>query len=80
MTDTLTISPSSTRRALPPDMLDRFRARAGDLDRNNAYFDEDLAELTALGYLAAAVPAHLGGWGLSLAELAASQRLSLIHI
>jgi len=74
MTDTLTLTPSHASSALPTDMLDRFRARAGDLDRNNAYFDEDLAELRAFGYLAAAVPAHLGGGGLSLAELAASQR------
>ena len=27
-----------------------------------------------VGYLAAAVPAHLGGWGLDLAQMAASQR------
>ena len=55
-------------------MLERFRARAGELDRTNSYFHEDLAELRELGYLAAAVPAHLGGWGLDLAEMAASQR------
>src|SRR5262245_1699553 len=61
--------------ALPIDMLERFRARAGELDRTNIYFDEDLAELRELGYLAAAVPVHLGGWGFDLAELAASQRL-----
>ena len=61
-------------RQLPTEMLERFRARAGDLDRTNAYFEEDLAELRAIGYLAAAVPTELGGWGLDLAELAASQR------
>ena len=55
-------------------MLERFRSRAGDLDRTNTYFHEDLAELRELGYLAAAVPAHLGGWGLDLAQMAASQR------
>jgi alkylation response protein AidB-like acyl-CoA dehydrogenase len=55
-------------------MLEGFRARAGRLDRTNTYFDKDLAELRSVGYLAAAVPAPLGGWGLSLAELAASQR------
>jgi alkylation response protein AidB-like acyl-CoA dehydrogenase len=62
------------RTELPVDMLERFRARAGALDRANAYFDEDLAELRAAGYLAAVVPASLGGWGLDLAEFAASQR------
>src|SRR5690606_9873816 len=40
----------------------------------NSYFAEDLAELRAAGYLAAAVPTELGGWGLDLAQLAASQR------
>jgi alkylation response protein AidB-like acyl-CoA dehydrogenase len=59
---------------LPTDMLERFRARAADHDRANTYFDEDLVELRELGYLAAAVPVELGGWGLDLAEMAASQR------
>lgn len=61
-------------RRLPDGMLEGFRARAGDLDRANAYFTEDLAELRSAGYLAAAVPTHLGGWGLDLAEMATSQR------
>jgi alkylation response protein AidB-like acyl-CoA dehydrogenase len=70
---TITI-PRHQRTELPTDMLEGFRARAGQLDVANAYFYEDLAELREVGYLAAAVPAHLGGWGLDLAELAASQR------
>ncbi len=89
MNDTLTIirpstisGPSTISRpstiarpsALPAAMLDGFRRRAAGLDRDNAYFDEDLAELREAGYLAAAVPAHLGGWGLDLAQMAASQR------
>jgi len=59
---------------LPTEMLERFRARAGELDRANAYFADDLAELRSVGYLAAAVPADLGGWGMGLREFAASQR------
>jgi alkylation response protein AidB-like acyl-CoA dehydrogenase len=59
---------------LPTDMLERFRSRAEKLDLDNTYFDGDLDELRSVGYLAAAVPSHLGGWGLDLAELAASQR------
>ena len=59
---------------LPTSMLERFRSRADELDRTNSYFDEDLAELRETGYLAAAVPEHLGGGGLNLAELVASQR------
>jgi alkylation response protein AidB-like acyl-CoA dehydrogenase len=63
-----------TSQSLPEEMLERFRARAGDLDRENAYFAEDLAELRDFGYLGAVVPREHGGWGLSLAEFAASQR------
>lgn len=63
-----------TRTELPDDLLERFRLRAAELDRNNAYFEQDLADLREIGYLAAVVPAEFGGWGLSLAEFAASQR------
>jgi alkylation response protein AidB-like acyl-CoA dehydrogenase len=73
-TATITTIGTPIRTELPAEMLERFRARAGDLDRTNRFFEEDLAELRAFGYLAAAVPVHLGGWGLDLAELAASQR------
>ena len=76
MTNTLTTTntPIRPRAELPEDMLERFRKRAGDLDRANAYFDDDLEELREAGYLAAAVPTELGGWGLDLAQLAHSQR------
>ena len=74
MATTTAFTDTAVRTALPTEMLERFRARAGDLDHANAYFEEDLIELRAVGYLAAAVPAHLGGWGLDLTELAASQR------
>jgi alkylation response protein AidB-like acyl-CoA dehydrogenase len=76
MTSTLTHTNTSTHigTELPTEMLERFRSRAGELDRTNAYFTDDLAELRSVGYLAAAVPAELGGWGLDLAQLAASQR------
>jgi alkylation response protein AidB-like acyl-CoA dehydrogenase len=70
MTDMIT----RPRTELPTEVLERFRSRAGQLDHDNAYFDEDLQELRDLGYLAAAVPTEHGGWGLSLAELSASQR------
>jgi alkylation response protein AidB-like acyl-CoA dehydrogenase len=55
-------------------MLERFRSRAGELDRTNTYFAEDLAELRSFGYLAAAVPTELGGWGFDLTQMATSQR------
>ena len=74
--DTMTYSTTTTTttRRLPTELLEGFRARAPRLDRDNAYFTDDLDELRAHGYLAAAVPAELGGWGLGLDELAASQR------
>ena len=64
---------------LPLEMLERFRARAAELDRDNRYVAEDLAELRDLGYLAAAVPEQRGGWGWDLARLAASQRRLARH-
>lgn len=72
MTDTITTTRTDT--SIPEDMLEGFRARAGELDATNSYFHEDLAELRQIGYLAAAVPAELGGWGLDLAQVAQSQR------
>jgi alkylation response protein AidB-like acyl-CoA dehydrogenase len=74
---TTLIMPTTTDRSttrLPTDMLEQFRSRAGALDQANAYFEQDLEELRSFGYLAAAVPTEFGGWGLDLAELAASQR------
>src|SRR3546814_3160333 len=74
MTKPHTTTTTSGTPELPTEMLEGFRARAGERDRTNSYFAEDLAELRAAGYLAAVVPAELGGWGLDLAEMAASQR------
>ena len=73
MNQTLTTT-NPVRYELPVDMLEGFRARAGELDRTNTYFHEDLDELRSFGYLAAAVPAEFGGAGLDLVQIAASQR------
>ena len=43
-------------RYLPDDVCDRFRGRADVYDRENRFFDEDLAELRDLGYLTLFVP------------------------
>jgi len=64
---------------LPDDLLERARERAGGYDRANAFFHEDFDELRALGYLTAAVPEELGGWGLSLGELGHQQRRLARH-
>jgi alkylation response protein AidB-like acyl-CoA dehydrogenase len=74
MSNTITPIEQETRIELPLEMLERFRARAGELDRTNTYFHEDLAELREIGYLAAAVPSEFGGWGFTLADMVASQR------
>ena len=63
------------QRTLPADAtLEQFRVRARRADADNTYIDEDLAVLSDLGYLAAAVPTEFGGWGLSLGEFAVLQR------
>ena len=57
---TITTTISDHPRPAPSCRRDCSRASApvpATLDRANAYFDEDLAELRAIGYLAAAVPA-----------------------
>lgn len=59
---------------LSDDMVQRFNARAGELDRDNEFFDDDLAELREAGYLRALVPAELGGFGLTLGEVSREQR------
>jgi alkylation response protein AidB-like acyl-CoA dehydrogenase len=74
MTDTITTLHPARLQELPTELLEGFRARAGDLDAANAYFHDDLAELQEIGYLTAVVPEELGGWGWNLAELARSQR------
>ena len=62
-----------TTSLLPDDLLDRIRARAAGYDRENSFFDEDLADLTAAGYLTAMVPTELGGSGLTLEEMTREQ-------
>ncbi|HET6757802.1 MAG TPA: hypothetical protein VFH20_00850, partial [Propionibacteriaceae bacterium] len=59
---------------LSDDLLKTLHSRAGDYDRENAFFAEDLADLREAGYLRAAIPADRGGLGLSLAQLNREQR------
>lgn len=58
---------------LSDDLLARVHARAPGYDRDNAFFTDDLAELTAAGYLAALVPVEFGGAGLSLRDVVGEQ-------
>jgi alkylation response protein AidB-like acyl-CoA dehydrogenase len=63
----------TTGRLLSDELLSRIHERASGYDRDNAFFAEDLEELTAVGYLRALVPVELGGHGLSLLQLAHEQ-------
>jgi alkylation response protein AidB-like acyl-CoA dehydrogenase len=64
---------ATPRQVLTEELLDRIRERAPRYDRENTFFDEDLAELAAAGYLTAMVPEHLGGAGLTLEEMTREQ-------
>ncbi len=59
---------------LPDALLDTFRERAAAYDRDNRFFDEDLADLRELGYLRLLVPAELGGLGGTLRQASRLQR------
>ena len=59
---------------LPDDMLARFAERAPKYDQNNTFFTEDFEELRDAGYLKMAIPADMGGAGLTLEEVAREQR------
>lgn len=58
---------------LDDQLLERIRGRAADYDRENSFFDDDLHDLTAAGYLAAMVPTEFGGSGLTLREMTVEQ-------
>ena len=78
MMTTLTTS-ATADTTLTGDMLARFAERAPTYDRENRFFDEDFDELRASGYLTCAVPADLGGVGLSLLEVCRAQRRLAYH-
>jgi alkylation response protein AidB-like acyl-CoA dehydrogenase len=59
---------------LPEALLERIRGRAAGYDRSNSFFQEDLDELAAAGYLKLFVPASDGGLGLGLEGAAQCQR------
>jgi alkylation response protein AidB-like acyl-CoA dehydrogenase len=59
---------------LSNELLSRFGERCAVYDRENRFFHEDFADLKAAGYLTMAVPAELGGRGLTLTQVAREQR------
>jgi len=62
-----------TARILTDELLNTIRSRAPGYDRDNVFFTEDFADLTAAGYLRALVPEHFGGLGLGLKDVAREQ-------
>ncbi|WP_287272044.1 acyl-CoA dehydrogenase family protein [Microbacterium sp.] len=59
---------------LPDELLERFRSRAAQVDRDNVFPEDDLADLTDAGYLGILVPTSLGGAGWGLAEASLLQQ------
>src|SRR5262245_1802536 len=54
--------------------LESFRDRAAGFDEAGRFPHEDLADLRRIGWLTAAGPQRIGGFGLDLATIAAEQR------
>jgi alkylation response protein AidB-like acyl-CoA dehydrogenase len=75
----MTTTIDRTTSLLGEDMLQRFDERAPAYDRENRFFTEDWDDLRASGYLAAPLPADLGGAGLTLAEINRLQRRLAYH-
>ncbi|MBK0422707.1 acyl-CoA/acyl-ACP dehydrogenase [Leucobacter sp. CSA2] len=74
MTDRETRHRELAERFLPEATLERMRERAGEIDRENRFFDEDLADLAETGYLTVFVPSEFGGPGLTLEQVARLQQ------
>jgi alkylation response protein AidB-like acyl-CoA dehydrogenase len=74
MTPTLAPTHAAAGTVLTDAMLARFAERSPKYDRENAFFSDDFEELRSAGYLRLAVPAELGGYGLSLADVVREQR------
>ncbi|MBT2587281.1 acyl-CoA dehydrogenase family protein [Arthrobacter sp. ISL-95] len=64
----------SPEEILPDELLERLRGRAAGYDHNNQFFQEDLDDLAAAGYLKLFVPEADGGFGLGLEAVAALQQ------
>ena len=65
--------------SLSQDLLDRCHERAPGYDLENRFAQEDFDELKEAGYLLMAVPEDLGGYGMSLAEVAQETRKLAYH-
>ena len=59
---------------IPQAMLESFRTRAPQYDRENKFFQQDFDDLKSCGYLKMAIPKELGGFGMSLAQVSREAR------
>ena len=64
----------AAQTVLTDALLEKFRERAPQYDRDNRFFQEDFDDLRAAGYLLMAVPTELGGLGMNLARVARETR------
>src|SRR5215213_6142034 len=67
----MSVAPASV---LTQSLLEKFRERAPQYDRENRFFQEDFDDLREAGYLLMAVPTELGGRGMNLAQIARETR------
>lgn len=67
------------RSVLSDALLRSFAERRTRYDRDNRFFEEDFEDLRQAGYLTLAIPAELGGGGLSLAEMCREQTRLAYH-
>lgn len=74
MTGTHHAAPETLTSLLPDSLLARFAERAPRYDAESRFFTEDFQELRDIGYLRAAVPVELGGFGWTLPQMAREQR------
>jgi len=64
----------AAQSVLTDALLEKFRERAPQYDRDNRFFQEDFDDLRAAGYQLMAVPMELDGLGMNLAQVARETR------
>ncbi|QJU52747.1 acyl-CoA dehydrogenase family protein [Herbiconiux sp. KACC 21604] len=67
------VDPTPADSLIDDELLARIRSRAATYDRENRFADDDLRELTEVGYLRMFAPVEFGGLGFSLARVAREQ-------
>jgi alkylation response protein AidB-like acyl-CoA dehydrogenase len=59
---------TAVRQLLPDSVLEEFRLRAPEYDRENRFSQEDFDALVAHDFLKMPIPEELGGLGMTLSE------------